>query len=390
MNGVQVRNAVKDIVTNLARKKRVEYTYIVRPTVREKELLLPNSDIVDEALVYHDDDLRAAQYWGSCGTAATIVQLRHLDPMRVERLTEHRRDWTKSQAYKNIELYTDEVSPYKILGLTFDDFFDRAAGRPKIDQAWLFAETRNSISRLENILCGPQSKLKLIPHTNIQNMDDLEDSIIKILSNNHLAYMSVDGAFQAGEKYDFPEDEVEWRRRVNTGPNRPPQSKCKHWIIDWIEEIIKEKCPEDDLQVREECYELRHLVESLEGLLGCPTHAITITGVYERNDREGDLNVPESPLRLYRVLDSNPGPNFTVSATRKGVQNQQGTTRYMTLRELWAHTRRMQSTRLFEWSTHKNQICGANMVQPYYWYDQKDRTIPNEIPPWVYDIYEIL
>ena len=361
MNGVFVREAVTDIVGNLAKKKCVKYSYIVHPTNDEKKLLLPNPDIVDGALVYHDDDLRAAQYWGSCGTAATIVQLRHLDPMRVERLTEHRRDWTKSQAYKNIELYTDEVSPDKVLGLTFDDFFDGSAGRPKIDQAWLFAETRNSMSKLENILCGPQSKLHLIRHSNIQNMGDLEDTIIKILSNNHLAYMSVDEAFQSGESYDFPEDEDEWDYRASNDPKRPPPPKCKHWIIDWIEEIIEEKCPEDALQVGEECYELRELVVRLEELLGCPTHAITITGVYE------NITWGESPLRLYRVLDSNPGPNFTVSATSKGRQNQQGTTRYMTLRELWAHTQGMQPTRFFEWSTHKNQICGANVVQPFFW-----------------------
>jgi len=360
-----VRKAVLDIAKNLGEKKRVKYSYIVHPTNDEKNLLLPNPDIVDEALVYHDDDLRTAQYWGSCGTAATIVQLRHLDPMRVERLTEHRRVRTKSEAYNNIELYTDEVSPYKVLGLTFDDFFDGSAGRPKIDQAWLFAETRNSMSKLENILCGPQSKLHLIRHSNIQNMGDLEDTIIKILSNNHLAYMSVDGAFQSGESYDFPESEDEWHYRASNDPKRPPPPKCKHWIIDWIEEIIEEKCPEDALQEREECYELRELVVRLEKLVGCPTHAITITGVYECVDWLDDN--PVESVRLYRVLDSNPGPNFTVSATSKVRQNQQGTTRYMTLRELWAHTQRMQSKRLFEWSTHKNQICGANVVQPYFW-----------------------
>ena len=54
------------------------------------------------------------------------------------------------------------------------------------------------MSKLENILCGPQSKLHLIRHSNIQNMVKLEDTIIRILSNNHLAYMSVDGAFQSG------------------------------------------------------------------------------------------------------------------------------------------------------------------------------------------------
>ena len=375
MNGVFVREAVTDIVGNLAKKKCVKYSYIVHPTNDEKNLLLPNPLIVEGALVYHDDDLRAAQYWGSCGTAATIVQLRHLDPRRVERLTRHRRVRTKSQAYKNIELYTDEVSPDKVLGLTFDDFFDGSAGRPKIDQAWLFAETRNSMSKLENILCGPQSKLHLIRHSNIQNMAKLEDTIIRILSNNHLAFMIVDGAFQAEEKYDFPKDEDEWDYRASNVPKRPPPPKCKHWIIDWIEEIIEEKCPEDALQVREECYELREHVVRLEELLGCPTHAITITGVYE------NITWGESPLRLYRVLDSNPGPDFTVSATSKGRQNQQGTTRYMTLRELWAHTHHMQSTtRFFEWSTRKNQICGANVVQPFFWLKAYQDQLPHLIP----------
>jgi len=359
---------IEKIVDKLKKTKGVQYEYSIIPTESEIDELLPNKEIVVKALVYYDCDLKTAQYWASCGTAATIVQLRHLNPMRIVRLNAHRSNDPSNPNSKIADLYIDEISPAFINQTKNDFYFDGAGGRPKIDQAWLFAETRNSVAKLERILCNPKSKLKLISYPSINQKKVLEKTIETILSSNYLAYMTIDGAFQSDERYDFPANEDDWRIRVNRESSRK-KPECTHWLIDFIKDEIKEKW-DDQNGINDNIQDSKELERLLKKLLGCQTHAITITGVYE-GGAILDENGKEKVLRLYRVLDSNPDLDFIISATKKQPQSQ-GTVRYMTLNELWGHTRwtagegATRKTNLYVWTT-KKKGTGANKVHPFYW-----------------------
>jgi len=378
---------VRDLARRLRDSSRVNYTYKLSGDQNLYDEYFPVADIADMALVYHDSDLRTAQYWGSCGTAATIVQLRHLHPRRLERLSAKRREGDTLNDTQSANEYIDEISIRDVLGLAENFMFDGAAGRPKIDQAWLFAETRNSISKLERILCGPGSSLKLKEHMKINNKDDLEKTLMKVLSNNHLAYVSIDGAFRSGENYDYPESIEEWDKRSNFLPPRPKKSPCRHWIIDMLWEIVEEQCGGHSQFVKqfEGCGELREVIQRLEHLIQCPTHAVTVTGVYESNhneifDRVGHYN-EEGPLRLFRVLDSNPGPNLFNSIYNRTLNlSAQGTVRYMTPLELWNHMSKMNQRRVLEWTTDGRGICGANKLQPLLFYQGMDVDFSKEGP----------
>jgi len=110
---------------------------------------------------------------------------------------------------------------------------------------------------------------------------------------------------------------------------------------------------------------LKKTIKHLEGMLGCPTHAITVTGVYEPSNRYIEHG-PHKPFRLFRVIDSNPGPRFEDSIRdRTKNSDSQGTVRYMTALELWTHMQKMGRKRILEWTTDKRGICGANKLQPH-------------------------
>ena len=119
---------------------------------------------------------------------------------------------------------------------------------------------------------------------------------------------------------------------------------------------------------------MKQLIGELERLIECPTHAITVTGVYEfdtENDYFQRIDEPsienEKPYRLFRVLDSNPGPDLYNSIYNPSLnQRTQGTVRYMTPLELWNHMSSMSQRRVLEWTTDGRGICGANKLQPLY------------------------
>ena len=367
---------IRQMVSRLINSSRVNYTLKLNVDESILNEYLPTRELASRALVYHDLDLRTAQYWGSCGTAATIVQLRHLHPRRLERLSIRGRERNNLTDTQSANEYTDEIALRERLGQRKNFLFDGAAGRPKIDQAWLFAETRNSIDKLKRILTGPGSNLRLKPHTRINNEIELEAVLMKVLSNNHLAYVSIDGAFQSSENYPFPTSREEWRQRSKFGTPRPTKQPCRHWIIDYLWEIFEEQCGGHSQARRqfEGCSELRELIQRLDHILECPTHAITVTGVYEfdtENDYFQRINEPsteiEKPYRLFRVLDSNPGPNLYNSIYNPSLNlRTQGAVRYMTPLELWNHMSTMRQRRVLEWTTDGRGICGANKLQPLY------------------------
>ena len=107
---------VDGIRWNLERKQKVNFTY--NPQLNEDEFLelLPNPGIVSNAIVYHDIDLRTAQYWGSCGVAATITQLRHLNPKRVQRFSILREGKMSISDSLDAADFVDEISPKGMLG----------------------------------------------------------------------------------------------------------------------------------------------------------------------------------------------------------------------------------------------------------------------------------
>lgn len=373
LTGFCVMVSVEEVVRRFITKTKVDFQMKLNLNDAETREYIPRIRLVSNAVVFHDTDLRTAQYWGSCGTAATIVQLRHLHPRRIERLSAFKREGMFLNSAVSSNEYIDEISVREILGNPEEFLFDGAGGRPKIDQGWLFAETRNSIDKLERILTGGGSNLKLNRHQNFKNELELERTLMKVLSNNHLAYVSIDGAFRNGENYPFPKSAAEWHDRVSYAPSRPPRGPCRHWVIDFLEDIVKEVC-EEPAQIHREsqyinhdnerCWELKKTIKRLEEMLGCPTHAITVTGVYEPA-RDYIDHHPDQPFRLFRVLDSNPGPRLEDSVHNKqGNRTRQGTVRYMTAIELWTHMREMGRKRILEWTTDKRGICGANKLQP--------------------------
>ena len=364
---------VKEVVHRFITKTKVNFQMKLNLNDAEIKEYIPRIHLVSNAVVFHDRDLHTAQYWGSCGTAATIVQLRHLHPRRIERLSAFKREGMFLNSAVSSNEYIDEISVREILGNPEEFLFDGAGGRPKIDQGWLFAETRNSIDKLERVLTGRRSKLKLERHLHFKDELALERTLMKVLSNNHLAYVSIDGAFRNGENYPFPKSAGEWHDRVSHAPSRPPRDPCRHWVIDFLEDIVEEVCEEPDQIYTESqyhnhdnqrCGELKKTIKRLEEMLGCPTHAITVTGVYEPS-RDYIDHHPGRPFRLFRVLDSNPGPRLEDSIHNKAKNRaRQGTVRYMTAIELWTHMQEMGRKRILEWTTDKRGICGANKLQP--------------------------
>lgn len=372
---------VEGIVHRFITKTKVDFLMKLNLTDVKTREYIPRVDLVSNAVVFHDMDLRTAQYWGSCGTAATIVQLRHLHPRRIERLTALKREGFALDSVVSSYEYVDEISVKDILGHPQKFLFDGAGGRPKIDQGWLFAETRNSINKLERLLTGGGSTLKLIRHCNLNNIYELERTLMKVLSNNHLAYVAIDGAFRSGENYSFPESIQEWDDRISHPPTRPPRGPCRHWVIDILEDVLKEVCEEPDQilegdwhenHINKDCNELKKMIKRLEEMLGCPTHAITVTGVYE--SRNGHIDhYSGQPFKIFRVLDSNPGPRLEDSIRNKSKNlTRQGTVRYMTAIELWTHMQNMGRKRILEWTTDKRGICGANKLQPLIVLDKRD------------------
>jgi hypothetical protein len=110
---------------------------------------------------------------------------------------------------------------------------------------------------------------------------------------------------------------------------------------------------------------LEKTIKNLEEILGCPTHAITVTGVYEPPETTYHYHNTDRPFRLFRVLDSNPGPRLKDSIHDKTKnRTRQGTVRYMTAIEIWTHMQDMGGKRILEWTTDKRGICGANKLQP--------------------------
>ena len=372
------------IISNLERKKKVNFTY--KPQLNEDEFLelLPNPGIVSNAIVYHDIDLRTAQYWGSCGVAATITQLRHLNPKRVQRFSILREGKMSISDALDAADFVDEISPKGMLGNPSDFFFDGAAGRPKIDQAWLFAETRNSVKKIEKVLTKrPGSNLTLNKHKNIDTKERLEEILLKVLGNNHLAYLTIDGAFRYGEDYSFPSSASEWIQRITSDDERPQKDTAQHPIIDELLELAEEICShQNSTSDREEhnmtkCEDLFLMIKKLSKTLGPQRHAVTISGVYESDEYyEIRKSGGREEMRLYRVLDSNPGPNYTDSIRNPTtVSTGQGTVRYMTINELWLHIKDMGSTRILEWTTDGRGICGANKLHPFVWSYGEERVI---------------
>jgi len=365
---------VEEIVRRFITKTKVDFQLKLNLNDNERREYIPMAGLVANAVVFHDMDLRTAQYWGSCGTAATIVQLRHLHPRRIERLRAQKHEGHSLDSVVSSNEYIDEIAVKDILGHPRDFLFDGAGGRPKIDQGWLFAETRNSIDKLERILTGGSSKLSLKRHADFNDALGLERTLMKVLSNNHLAYVSIDGAFRNGENYPFPKTTQEWANRISHAPTRPPRGPCRHWVIDYLEDIVNEICEQPPHNQEEDnyinhpegrCWELKNTIKHLEGMLGCPTHAITVTGVYEPSNRYIEHG-PHKPFRLFRVIDSNPGPRFEDSIRdRTKNSDSQGTVRYMTALELWTHMQKMGRKRILEWTTDKRGICGANKLQPH-------------------------
>lgn len=376
---------VDGIRWNLERKQKVNFTY--NPQLNEDEFLelLPNPGIVSNAIVYHDIDLRTAQYWGSCGVAATITQLRHLNPKRVQRFSILREGKMSISDSLDAADFVDEISPKGMLGNPSDFLFDGAAGRPKIDQAWLFAETRNSVKKIEQVLTKrPESNLTLKKHKNIDTKERLEEILLKVLGNNHLAYLTIDGAFRYGEDYSFPSSADEWIKKMTSDVERRPKEPSPHPILDDLRALIEAECgPRNENDPRNEneknCIHLFGLLDDLEKfkIFHSPTHAVTISGVYESdNYYEIHKSGGHEEMRLYRVLDSNPGPNYTdrVRNPTTGT-TRQGTVRYMTINELWLHIKDMGSTRILEWTTDGRGICGANKLHPFVWSYGEERVI---------------
>ena len=370
---------------NLERKQKVKFTYKPQLNPDESLELLPNPKIVSNAIVYHDIDLRTAQYWGSCGVAATITQLRHLNPKRVQRFSILREGNMSISDALDAADFVDEISPKGMLGNPSDFFFDGAAGRPKIDQAWLFAETRNSVIKIEEVLTKrPESNLTLKKHENIDSKERLEEILRKVLGNNHLAYLTIDGAFRYGEDYSFPSSASEWLQRITSDVERPPKEPSPHPILDDLRALIEAECgPGNENDPRnpneKNCMRLFGLLDDLEKfkIFHSPTHAVTISGVYESDeDYENRKSGGREMMRLYRVLDSNPGPNYTDRIRNPTtVSTRQGTVRYMTINELWLHIKEMGSTRILEWTTDGRGICGANKLHPFVWSYGKERLI---------------
>jgi hypothetical protein len=373
------------IIRNLERKQKVKFTYKPQLNPDESLELLPNPKIVSKAIVYHDIDLRTAQYWGSCGVAATITQLRHLNPKRVQRFSILREGNMSISDALDAADFVDEISPKGMLGNPSDFFFDGAAGRPKIDQAWLFAETRNSVIKIEEVLTKrPESNLTLKKHENIDSKERLEEILRKVLGNNHLAYLAIDGAFRYGEDYSFPSSASEWLQRITSDVERPPKEPSPHPILDDLRALIEAECgPLNENDPRNEnetkCKHLFGLLDSLKEfkIFHSPTHAVTISGVYESDEYyEIRKSGGREEMRLYRVLDSNPGPNYTDRIRYPTtVSTRQGTVRYMTINELWLHIKEMGSTRILEWTTDGRGICGANKLHPFVWSYGKERLI---------------
>ena len=375
---------VEWVIRNLEKKQKVNFTY--KPQLNQDEFLelLPNPGIVSNAIVYHDFDLRTAQYWGSCGVAATITQLRHLNPKRVQRFSILREGKMSISDSLDAADFVDEISPKGMLGNPSDFFFDGAAGRPKIDQAWLFAETRNSIKKIEQILTKrPESNLRLKQHKNIGSKERLEEILLKVLGNNHLAYLTIDGAFRNGEEYSFPSSAEEWIQRITSDYERPQKETAHHPIIDALLELAEERCShQENTNGREEndmnnCEELFWMIKQLAKAFGPQRHAVTISGVYESDEYyEIRDSRGREEMRLYRVLDSNPGPNYTDRIRNPTtVSTRQGTVRYMTINELWIHIKDMGSTRILEWTTDGRGICGANKLHPFVWSYGEERVI---------------
>jgi hypothetical protein len=362
---------INQVVSAIKASPRVQYHHILRVVGRDLSHVAPEKEITTNALVYHDSDLQAAQYWDSCGTAATIVQLRHLNPKRSPRLARFKASHMPIDSQDKV----DEISP-NILGHFRDFLSDGAAGRPKIDQAWLYAESFNSIGKLERILCGPKSKLRLRPIKYPRSINELEEYLMEVFANNHIAYLSIDGAFRPGEDYQFPKEKIEWKKRCTTKPIRKPKPPCQHWVIDILEKLVEEQCSQSEFQGREgyrpknndysKCNKLRHALDIFKDTVECPTHAVTVTGVYEHNSKK----YPNT-LRLYRILDSNPGPDYTetVNLANRYPQGKkkkrQGKVFYMTAIELWEHTMLMKQPRIIEWALSDSGPCNGNKIQPF-------------------------
>ena len=132
LTGFCVMVSVEEVVRRFITKTKVDFQMKLNLNDAETREYIPRIRLVSNAVVFHDTDLRTAQYWGSCGTAATIVQLRHLHPRRIERLSAFKREGMFLNSAVSSNEYIDEISVREILGNPEEFLFDGAGGRPKL------------------------------------------------------------------------------------------------------------------------------------------------------------------------------------------------------------------------------------------------------------------
>lgn len=346
----------------LLKTKSIDFHYI--PDYRQWD--------TTRALVFHDFDLQTTQYWGSCGTAATITQLRHLSPLRPKRLASFVDDLETPEDQSINDLFTHELPPEK-LGHKSNMIMDQMGGLLKIDQAWLYAETRNSGKKLKEVLCTKKSGLSFNDHDELRGPGDIEDKIIEIFKRNHIAEFLIDGAFRQDEEYPFPYDNLEWRNASSGNRvihrERPPLGGGP---FQELEILFEELCNNEANSIEKPqhendstCEEISRLMDRLKKMVGPTPHVVVITGIYQTTPSGRFL--PNEPIyTLFRVLDSNPTGSYTKRIHDKGHRSTKPSVKYMSAEELWNHTTHLRGrTHLREWSTGKSRNCGANKVEPW-------------------------
>ncbi len=326
------------------------------------------------ALVFHDFDLQTTQYWESCGTAATITQLRHLSPLRPKRLASFLDDLKSPEDQCVNDLFVHEFPPEEF-GHMSSMIMDQMGGLLKIDQAWLFAETRNNGKKLNEVLSTSKSKLSFIDHDELWSERDIETKIIEIFKKNHIAELLIDGAFNQREEYPFPRSFAEWMdadkgERVNYREKPPLGGGPFRELEMLLDEFCNSETNNKDGRNRPEhqdfpCDEISTLLELLKQKIGPTPHVVVITGIYQTTP-SGKFSDDEPTCTIFRVLDSNPTGSYTKRIHDRKFRSSKPNVKYMSARELWEHTTHLRGgTRLREWSTGKSRNCGANKVEPW-------------------------